>query len=143
MSEYRFKIGGKPFDVTVGSIDKSKAHVTVNGVDYEVELEAGTDAAPVSAAPSPAAPDRKDSSETQQRPAASGTGKSVTSPLPGVIVDICVKEGQAVGKGDRIAVLEAMKMENDILAPCDGTITGLCVAKGDSVLEGADIARIS
>ena len=53
-----------------------------------------------------------------------------------------VKEGQAVKRGQKVAVIEAMKMENEILAECDGTITAIHVSKGDSVLEGADIVTI-
>ena len=64
-------------------------------------------------------------------------------PLPGVIIDVCVKEGDTVKRGQKIAVIEAMKMENDILAESDGTVTAIYVKKTDSVLEGADIASIA
>lgn len=152
MSEYKFKINGKDFNVTVNSVEGKNASVTVNGVDYNVDIESSPEgslsssaASPVaaqqSAAPKPAA------SETVSgaSPAAAGTGagKKITSPLPGVIIDVCVKEGQAVKRGQKIAVIEAMKMENDILAESDGTVTAIYVKKTDSVLEGADIASIA
>ena len=74
--------------------------------------------------------------------APAGPGLTIKSPLPGIIISIDVKEGQAVKRGQKLAVIEAMKMENDILAECDGTITAIHARKGDSVLEGADIVTI-
>ena len=71
------------------------------------------------------------------------TFKPVTSPLPGVIIEVSVKEGQTVKAGQKVAVLEAMKMENEIQAPADGTVTAILVNKGDSVLEGAEIVKIA
>ena len=82
-------------------------------------------AAPAAAAPKPA-----------------GAGKIIESPRPGVIISVDVKEGQAVKRGQKVAVIEAMKMENEILAECDGTISAIHVKQGDSVLEGADIVTI-
>jgi biotin carboxyl carrier protein len=67
----------------------------------------------------------------------------VVSPLPGVIIAVKVNVGDAVKAGQTVAVLEAMKMENDIQAECDGTVTAVKVAKGDSVLEGAVIVTIA
>ena len=72
-----------------------------------------------------------------------GAGKAVTSPLPGVIIEVSVKEGQAVKAGQKVAVIEAMKMENEIQAETDGTVTAVLVSKGDSVLEGAEIVKIA
>ena len=66
----------------------------------------------------------------------------IKSPLPGIIISIDVKEGQAVKRGQKLAVIEAMKMENDILSEADGTVTAIHARKGDSVLEGADIVTI-
>ena len=132
MKEYRFKINGKDYNVAVNGIEGKNASVTVNGVSYNVELET-----PVAAAP--AAP------VAQAQPAApapSGAGKAIVSPLPGVIISVDVKEGQAVKRGQKVAVIEAMKMENEILSDCDGTITAIHVNKGDSVLEDAKIVTI-
>ena len=144
MSNYKFKISGKEYNVTIGSIEDKIAKVNVNGTDYEVELEnqpvitsaPAAVAAPATheAAPSaPAAPAAK--------PA--GPGVKFTSPLPGVIIEVSVKEGQAVKAGQKVAVIEAMKMENEIAATQDGTISAIHVNKGDSVLEGADIVSIA
>lgn len=157
MSQYKFKINGKEFEVAVNSIENNIASVNVNGVEYSVELEAGLDGSlsssavslretpPSVAGPLPLSMPRvAAASEESSRPApaTSGAGKKIVSPLPGVIIDVCVNVGDAVKRGQKIAVIEAMKMENDILAEVDGTITAIHVGKGDSVLEGADIVTI-
>ncbi|MBR4809713.1 MAG: biotin/lipoyl-binding protein, partial [Bacteroidales bacterium] len=92
--------------------------------------------AAASPAPAPAA---------AQAPAAAPAGPSsaICSPLPGVIISIDVKVGDAVKKGQKVAVLEAMKMENEIQADADGTVTEILVHRGDSVLEGAALVKIA
>lgn len=145
MSNYKFKISGKEYNVTIGSIEDKIAKVNVNGKDYEVELENQPAAAPaVAAAPVAAAAQAAPAAAAAPaaKPAA-GTGVKVTSPLPGVIIEVSVKEGQAVKAGQKVAVIEAMKMENEIAATQDGTISAIHVNKGDSVLEGADIVSIA
>ncbi len=145
MKEYKFKINGKDFHVAVNGISGTKADVTVNGVNYDVELEnavapvqqaATVQTAPV--APVAAAP---------KAPAAASApatgGKVITSPLPGVIISVDVKEGSVVKRGQKVAVIEAMKMENDILADADGTVTAVHVSKGDTVAEDAKIVTIA
>ncbi len=69
--------------------------------------------------------------------------KAVASPLPGVVVDVKVAAGDVVKAGQTVAVLEAMKMENDILAECDGVVAAVDVKVGESVLEGAVLLTIS
>ena len=76
------------------------------------------------------------------KPTAPAGGTTVTSPLPGVILELDCKEGDVVKKGQKLLVLEAMKMENVIESTCDGTITSVKVNKGDSVLEGAHLVII-
>ena len=75
-------------------------------------------------------------------PAPSAGGTTVSSPLPGVILEVCVKEGDTVKNGQKIMVLEAMKMENVIEATADGVIKSIKVNKGDSVMEGTPLAII-
>ena len=144
MSQYKFKINGKEFEVAVNSIENNIASVNVNGVDYSVELENAPKVAeaPVvteKSSPVVSAPETKPTTSS----ANAGAGKKIVSPLPGVIIDVCVNVGDAVKRGQKIAVIEAMKMENDILAEADGTVTAIYVKKTDSVLEGADIASIA
>ncbi|MBQ5529386.1 MAG: biotin/lipoyl-binding protein [Bacteroidales bacterium] len=141
MKEYKFKIGGKEYNVTVNPKEGKLFDVTVNGATYEVESENAPVAAPApqpAAAPAQAAP-------AAAAPAAkpAGAGEKVPSPLPGVIIDVSVTVGQAVKKGQKIAVLEAMKMENEILAEFDGTVTEIFIKKGDSVLEGANVVTLA
>ena len=150
MKEYRFKINGNEYSVAVNSISGNIADVTVNGTSYQVEME-NAPATPVLAVPAtqqPAAPVQQTTvpSPQQAAPAApkpSAGGKAVTSPLPGVIIAVKVNVGDAVKAGQVIAILEAMKMENEIQAEYDGTITSISVSKGDSVLEGATIVTIA
>lgn len=151
MKTYRFKINGNGYEVAINSVEGQTASVTVNGTPYTVELEEAP-AAPVQVAPVQAAPVQAAAAQpapAQPAPAqpaasapASGTGKAVTSPLPGVIIAIKVNVGDVVKAGQEVAVLEAMKMENSIEATHDGTVTAINVSKGDSVLEGAPVVTI-
>ena len=143
MKTYKFKINGNEYNVDINSVEGNIADVTVNGASYKVEMDTPVaPAAPVAAspvqAPAAAAP------APASAPAASkGEGTTVTSPLPGVIIEVSVKEGQTVKAGQKVAVIEAMKMENEIQAPSDGTVTAILIHKGDSVLEGAEIVKIA
>jgi len=146
MKTYKFKINGKDYDVAIGEAEGKMLQVNVNGADYQVELEnapASAPAAPAAAAPAAATPAPAATAAPAAPKAPAGAGEKVNSPLPGVIVEVSVKEGQAVKSGQKVAVLEAMKMENEISAPKDGTITAIHVNKGDSILEGAPIVTIA
>ena len=147
MKEYKFKINGKEYAVAIGQAEGKNLTVNVNGADYQVELENAPVAAPAApvapVAPVAAAPAAAAAPAPAAAAAPAGAGEKVNSPLPGVIVEVCVKEGQAVKAGQKLAVLEAMKMENDIPAPKDGTVTAIHVSKGDSILEGAPVVTIA
>ena len=145
MKEYKYTINGNKYNVTIGDIEENIAHVEVNGVPYTVEMEKAP-AAPkkvvrpvVAAAPAAAAaPEPAKAS----RPAG-GSGKSgIKSPLPGVILQVKVNVGDQVTKGQVLMVLEAMKMENNILSDKDGKVAAINVSKGDSILEGTDLIVI-
>ena len=131
-----------------------KYKVTLNGRTYEVEVEAGKAmcvaeyeayapaaapvAAPVAAAPVAAAP--------AAAPAAGVTvsgGESVTAPMPGNILKVNVSAGQAVKSGDVLVILEAMKMENEIVAPRDGSVAQVVVSKGAVVDTGAPLVVLA
>ena len=141
MKTYKFKINGNEYNVDINSVEGNIADVTVNGASYKVEMD--TPVAPAAPAPAPAAPAHAAAAAAPAPAAPSGAGKAVTSPLPGVIIEVSVKEGQAVKAGQKVAVIEAMKMENEIQASSDGTVTAILVHKGDSVLEGAEIVKIA
>ena len=142
MKEYKFKIGGKEYNVTVNPKEGKFFDVTVNGATYEVEAENAPAAAP---APQPAAAPVQAAPAAAAAPAAkpAGAGEKVASPLPGVIIESSVKEGQQVKAGQKVAILEAMKMENEIPAPKDGTITDIHVHKGDTLQEGDPVVTIA
>ena len=111
-------------------------HITLNGKVYEVQIEEvqpGTK--PVQAA----APEKAVAQKVQP----SGAGEEVTAPMPGSMFNILVKEGQSVKKGEVVAILEAMKMENEIVAPVDGTISSINVEKGQNVNLGDLIVKIA
>ena len=152
MRSYKFKINGNEYNVDINSVEGNTANVTVNGATYEVEMDTPV-SAPVAAAAvkdSSASPQNDNQAANNNQGAApapaskpAGAGKAVTSPLPGVIIEVSVKEGQAVKAGQKVAVIEAMKMENEIQASADGTVSAVLVNKGDSVLEGAEIVKIA
>ena len=106
-----------------------KYRVTVNGTAYEIELEELTGAAPAPAAAPAAAP-------APAPAAAPAGGEQVTSPMPGTILDIKITQGASVKKGDVLMILEAMKMENEIMCPCDGKVASIHAAKGAAVESG-------
>lgn len=113
--------------------------VTVNGTAYEITLEA-IDAADVkTTATAPAAAPAPVAAPVAAAPAG---GEAVNAPMPGNILDVKVANGASVKKGDVLVILEAMKMENEIMAPCDGTVT-VAVTKGESVETGALICTIA
>lgn len=106
--------------------------ITVNGNVYEVTVEEGiSGTAPKAAAPAPAAP--KAAPKAAAPKAAAGGNIKVSAPMRGKILAVKGTVGQVVKRGDVLAVLEAMKMENDIVAPCDGTVSQVLTAKGSTV----------
>lgn len=105
-----------------------KYKVTVNGTAYEIELEELTGAAPAAATAAPV--------PTPAPAAAPAGGEQVTSPMPGTILAINVAAGDTVKRGQVLMVLEAMKMENEIMCPCDGKIASVNASKGSSVESG-------
>ncbi|NLD88184.1 MAG: biotin/lipoyl-binding protein [Clostridiales bacterium] len=126
-----------------------KYNVIVNGTKYEVEIELAGEytpsAAPAAPAAAPAAPvEAAPAAPVAAAPAAVPEGgEKITSPMPGTILSINVTNGSAVKRGDVLVILEAMKMENEILSPCDGTATAVSVARGQSVESGTLICVIA
>lgn len=119
--------------------------ITVNGTPYVVTVEenAGSGAPAPMAAPA-AAPAPAAASAPKAAPAPTGAGSvKVEAPMPGTILDIKTAAGSAVKKGDVLCILEAMKMENDIVAPADGTVASVNVNKGDSVEAGQVIITLN
>ncbi len=143
MKEYKYKINGNVYKVTIGDIEDNVAQVEVNGTPYKVEMEQAPKAAPIirpvvrQASTTPAQP-----TTTVTKPAAAPGKSGIKSPLPGVILDLKVNVGDTVKRGQTLIILEAMKMENNINADKDGKVTSILVSKGESVLEGTDLIVI-
>lgn len=142
------KINGNDYNVTINEVEDEVALLEVNGTPFKVEFDkplTKKSMAPVSRPVSrPAAPAATPAAAPAAKPAAAAPagGTTISSPLPGVIIGINVKEGEAVKKGQKLMVLEAMKMENIIEASVDGTVQSIKVKQGDSVLEGAALVVI-
>ncbi|MDR1402459.1 MAG: biotin/lipoyl-binding protein [Tannerellaceae bacterium] len=134
MKKFKIKINGSEYKVRIHSVENNQARLTVNDVDFEVEVEGLTT--------NPTRMSTKEISAIQPatplvKPvAASGSAKPLKAPLPGVIKDIKVGEGDTVKAGQVVVVLEAMKMENNIESDRDGTVEKIHTRKEETVLEG-------
>ena len=125
--------------------------ITLNGKQFAVEVERGKataqymgPAAPAPTAPAPAVPAAPAAAAPAAAPAApAGAGEPVKAPMPGNILDVRVSAGQNVKAGDILLILEAMKMENEIVAPKDGTLTSVCVSRGQVVETGAVLCTLA
>ena len=125
MKQFKITVNGKTYDVAVEETGSTATPVAAAPVAAPATAPAPAAAPAVEAAPAPAA-----------TPAATGAEK-VNSPMPGNIIDIKVSAGDTVKNGDTLLILEAMKMENEIMAPCDGTVASLNTSKGATVETGA------
>lgn len=140
MKEYKIKINGNEYAVAINNVEDGKAEVTVNGTDFLVDVE-GMRPQKITKTPKivqtvtvPSGDSHPANKKTS--PPVSAAAGDLKSPLPGVILDVMVREGDAVKVGQKLMMLEAMKMENNIEADRDGVVKALKVRKGDSVLEG-------
>ncbi len=149
MSKYQYTVNGVDYNVEIESIEENTAIVTVNGKTFEIEMKQAFKAHPQPAKTETptvkAAPAQKPETAPTVTPSAapaSGKGTPVTAPLPGTITEVKVAVGDTVKTGDTVVILEAMKMQNNIEAECDGTITAVSVHQGDTVLEGSTLVVI-
>ena len=139
MKRFKFTINGNRYETEILHIEDNVAEIEVNGTKYYVEVN--RDIKPtktpklVRAAAVPSTDAHPSVAKTSSPSAPKGAG-AVKSPLPGVILEMLVREGDQVKMGQRLLVLEAMKMENNIDADKAGTVTSILKHKGDSVMEG-------
>lgn len=143
MKDYKIKINGNEYSISVKEMDDNVATVSVNGVEYSAEVETT-----VVKPKTPKVVQKSAVISTDSHPATSrttapsgisvgvGAGASIKSPLPGVILDVVVREGDTVSVGQKLMILEAMKMENNIESDIAGKVISIVKRKGDSVLEG-------
>jgi biotin carboxyl carrier protein len=137
MKKFKFTIRGNEYEVHINSFEDNIAEVDVNGSIYQVELaeQVKTTKTPKLVRSKPVVTE-----ESKPKPV-SGLSK-VEAPLPGTIFKINAKEGDEVKKGQVLLIMEAMKMENNVLAEKDGKISKINVAEGDSVLQGDVLVEI-
>jgi len=139
MKKFVFKINGNPYEVEVINVEGNNAEIEVNGAKFDIELEKKM-AQPVT--PKLMRTKREfatDQTKSEMKTAAPSEKKGagvVKSPLPGTILQVLVREGDSVKVGDKLLVLEAMKMENNVNAGKAGVVRSIRVHNGDSVLEG-------
>ncbi len=143
MKKYKFTIQGNNYDVDIINIEDNTAEVDVNGTTYKVEIhrEVKTPKTPKLtrslAVPALEADVAKTSKPTERK-----GGGNIKAPLPGVILELKVKEGDIVKIGDTLLVMEAMKMENSIKTDKEGKVLSIKIKAGDSVLEGDTLIEI-
>ena len=137
MKKFKFTIRGNEYEVHINSFEDNIAEIDVNGSIYQVELE---EQVKTTKTPKLVRSKPVQTKETKPKPAA-GLSR-VEAPLPGTIFKVIAKEGDEVKKGQSIMVLEAMKMENNILAEKDGVVNIIHVSEGDAVLQGDILVEI-
>lgn len=131
MKNYKFTIDGNTFEVDIVQVEGNMAKIEVNGTLYNVEIHRQVQPAktPILVRPAVAEPQKK----IEKR--VGGAKTAVKAPLPGIILKVLVKAGDEVKKGQKLYIMEAMKMENEIMAERDGVIVSVKVKEGQSVLQ--------
>jgi biotin carboxyl carrier protein len=145
MNTYKFKIYGHEFETKVVRREEDEVVLSVNGQEYKAYLQPRISKSMAKATPKivrPIAVPGEDTRKTSAPGEAKGAGV-VKAPLPGLILKIPVKVGDTVKAGDTVCIMEAMKMQNNIVATTSGTIGAVSVSEGQTVLEGQEIVRIS
>ena len=146
MKDIKFKIGDKKYEASVVEKEDGKVEVTVNGKAYTVEVEREAPKAKPVKVQAPAAP-KAAATAPAAAPAAPQTptsgAKTVNAPLPGNIVKVTATVGQAVKPGDVLVVMEAMKMENNIVAESEGSVSRILVQVGQTVQSGDALVEIA
>jgi len=142
MNKYQYTVKGVDYDVEINEVEGNVAKVTVNGIEFEVEMKQPIHASTIHhkhshiAQPQPVKTAPVTERPQAQQPASTGAGTPMKAPLPGTITSVEVKVGDKVNTGDTVIVLEAMKMQNNIEAEQSGTVKEILVKQGDAVLEG-------
>lgn len=143
MKKFTFTINGNKYDVEIDAVEKTTADISVNGTSYQVTLE--KDIKPVKTpmlTRKLAVPSTESSVTKTNKPLEAKGAGLIKSPLPGVILEVLVKEGDSIKIGDRLLIMEAMKMENNINSDKAGKVISIKVKNGDAVLEGEVLVEI-
>lgn len=142
MKNFKFKIRGHEYEVDILKVEGKEVEIEVNGTQYLVEMEqevkrVSTPKLVRSNLPAP--PNNAKNIQKQTN----GNVTKVLAPLPGNIIQLMVKEGDEISKGAKLLIMEAMKMENDVLAEKDGIVKSVKVNAGDTVLQGDVLIEIA
>lgn len=144
MREYKITIDGTTYSVDIGRIVDDEVDVVLDGKTYQVSVE--TPMRRVSKTPViKRRHEVMNAAEVPNRTSAPGSvlsGGDVLAPLPGLILKLLVKEGDKVSEGQHVAIMEAMKMENEIESPITGTVQEIVVSEGETILENIIIMKI-
>ena len=143
MKSFKYTINGNTYKVHINSVVDDVAEVEVNGTPYNVKMEKPAKKQMVTLKRPAQAPTTASGDPVVTRPAASTTQGAVKTPLPGVILQVKCNVGDTVKRGQTLIILEAMKMENDIVAPQEGTVASIIVSAGQSVESGAVLATMN
>ncbi len=139
MKSYKFTINGNTYETNVVNVEDNIAEIEVNGTTYKVEVDKQIKQQKTPKLVRPAAVPSTDSHPSVAKTSSPATPKgagNIKSPLPGVILDVFVREGDSVQMGQKLLLLEAMKMENNIEADKAGKVISINKQKGDAVMEG-------
>jgi len=139
MKNFKFKINGNQYEVNITNVEDNIAELEVNGTPYKVEVEKALAQTKTPILVRPASIPSTDSHPSVMKTSSPDSPKGaghIKSPLPGVILDVYVREGDMVKKGQKLLLLEAMKMENNIDSDKDGKVVSVKVQRGDSIMEG-------
>ncbi len=142
MKKFSFTINGNKYDVEINEFENNIAQIDVNGSHYEVEVHREVKASKTPTLVRAAVQSTKEERDLKTT-AGTASVNTIKSPLPGIIMQIFIKEGDQVKIGQKLLTYEAMKMENEIMADRDGTIKSIKVAAGDNILEGQDLVEIA
>ena len=139
MKSYKFKINNSDFTVDITGAEDNIIELEVNGTPFKVEMEKAVKAAPKT----PKVVNAPVAQNAKTQPVSSSAVSKVEAPLPGVILSVNVQEGDTVKSGDTLMVMEAMKMENAIMAEVGGVVKAVKVKPQDSVLQGDILVEIA
>jgi len=139
MKKFKFTINGNDYTVDVHGIENNLARLEVNGTPYNVELHRTIKA---SKTPTIVRPAIKQQRKPDIQKREGGSSHPILAPLPGVITKLDVGKGDIVKKGQLLLIMDAMKMENRVLADRAGVVENIRVQQGDSVLQGDIILEI-
>lgn len=143
MKKFKFTISGREYEVEVKDFEDNIAEVEVNGTAYKVEIDKEVKTSKTPKLVRKPVAQKPGEGQIEKKPAATGAGSAIKAPLPGTIVKVNVREGDSVTKGQTILTMEAMKMENSVMAEADGVIQAIRVKEGDAVLQDDVLVEIA